>query len=84
LEEVEQRARSQSRFADDGAVQVQGLRTDVSRLCLDERRDPNGREDLGEVLDRVAEMALAIADVAAERDGDPYRPASRLPVRADW
>ena len=81
---IQQWPRRQVRLADDHAVQVARLRADADRRGIERRGLAEVREKGGELTDGKCEVGLAIAEIAAERDGDRGRDYStqRAPMTA--
>src|SRR5262245_35359660 len=70
-ESVQQGARRQRRGADDGRVQVPGLwRGSADRRSVVKGRGPNAAEERAELSDGARERRCAVAEIAAEGDGD--------------
>ena len=57
--------------ADNGAVEIERLAYSPDGLRFVQAADTEVRQSLGQGADRGGEPRFAIAEVAAERDGDP-------------
>ena len=76
--------RRQAGVADHHAVQVARLRADADRRGIERRGLAEVREKGGQLADGECQVGLAVAEIAAERDGDRGRDYStqRVPMTA--